>query len=91
MPTHHNPLFQGAFSKALWQQASGRLLAKVIEEFAYERVFDVKEEKPDQFRIDIGDVAYRFKAKRYVFDNLSVDPASIVKTAGRKLRRLVTT
>lgn len=82
MPTHHNPLFQGAFSKALWQQASGRLLAKVIEEFAYERVFDVKEEKPDQFRIDIGAVAYRFKAKRYVFDNLSVDPASIVKTAG---------
>ncbi|WP_085035042.1 IucA/IucC family protein [Ensifer aridi] len=79
MPMRHDPLLPGAFSKELWQQVSGRLLAKVIEEFAYERVFGVEEEKPGHYRFDIGEVQYRFRAKRYVFDNLSVDPASIVR------------
>jgi len=79
MPMRHDPLLPGAFAKELWQQVSGRLLAKVIEEFAYERVFGVEEEKPGHYRFDIGEVQYRFRAKRYVFDNLSVDPASIVR------------
>jgi siderophore synthetase component len=78
----HDPLLPGAFSKELWQQVSRRLLAKVIEEFAYERVFGVEEEKPGHYRFGIGEVQYRFRAKRYVFDNLSVDPASIVKREG---------
>ncbi|WEX75370.1 IucA/IucC family siderophore biosynthesis protein [Sinorhizobium numidicum] len=82
MPMRHDPLLPGAFSKELWQQASRRLLAKVIEEFAYERVFGVQEENPGHYRVDIGEVAYRFKAKRYVFDNLSVDPTSIAKRHG---------
>lgn len=46
MLMHHDPLLPGAFSEELWQQVSKRLLAKVIEEFAYERVFGVVEEKP---------------------------------------------
>ncbi|WP_026615772.1 IucA/IucC family protein [Ensifer aridi] len=79
MPMRHDPLLPGAFSKELWQQVSGRLLAKVIEEFAYERVFGVEEEKPGHYRFDIGEVQYRFRAKRYVVDNLSVDPASVVR------------
>ncbi|MCA1406471.1 IucA/IucC family siderophore biosynthesis protein [Ensifer sp. IC3342] len=79
MPMRHDPLLPGAFSKELWQQVSRRLLAKVIEEFAYERVFGVEEERPGHYSFDIGGVQYRFKAKRYVFDNLSVDPASIVR------------
>ncbi|MCA1438622.1 IucA/IucC family siderophore biosynthesis protein [Ensifer sp. IC4062] len=82
MPTRHDPLLPGAFSRELWQQVSRRLLAKVIEEFAYERVFDVHQERPGYYRIDIGEAAYRFKAKRYVFDNLSVEPESIVKSDG---------
>jgi siderophore synthetase component len=82
MPMRHDPLLPGAFSKELWQLVSRRLLAKVIEEFAYERVFGVKAEKPGHYRIEIGEVQYRFKAKRYVFDNLSVEPESIVKRDG---------
>ncbi|MDK1494311.1 IucA/IucC family siderophore biosynthesis protein [Sinorhizobium sp. 7-81] len=82
MPMRHDPLLPGAFSKELWQKVSRRLLAKVIEEFAYERVFGVEEEKPGHYRFDIGGVQYRFKAKRYVFDNLSVDPASILRREG---------
>ncbi|WEX90693.1 IucA/IucC family siderophore biosynthesis protein [Sinorhizobium garamanticum] len=82
MPMRHDPLLPGAFSRELWQQVSRRLLAKVIEEFAYERVFDVAQERPGHYRIDIGEAAYRFKAKRYVFDNLSVEPESIVKKDG---------
>jgi siderophore synthetase component len=77
-----NPILPGAFSKEVWQQVSRRLLAKVIEEFAYERVFAVQTEKPGRYRIDIAQTSYRFQAKRYVFDNLSVDPESIVKTEG---------
>ncbi len=80
MPMRHNPVFAGAFSRELWQQVSRRLLGKIIEEFAYERIFDVQKEKPSHYRIDIGGTAYRFKAKRYVFDNLSVDPDGIVMT-----------
>ncbi|MQW02748.1 rhizobactin siderophore biosynthesis protein RhbF [Sinorhizobium meliloti] len=82
MLMHHDPLLPGAFSEELWQQVSKRLLAKVIEEFAYERVFGVVEEKPGHYRIDIDEFQYRFKAKRYVFDNLSVDPASLFKRHG---------
>ncbi|THK36169.1 IucA/IucC family siderophore biosynthesis protein [Ensifer sp. MPMI2T] len=82
MPMRHDPLLPGAFSRELWQQVSRRLLAKVIEEFAYERVFDVHQERPGHHRIDIGEAAYRFKARRYVFDNLSVEPESIVKSDG---------
>lgn len=82
MPMRHDPLLRGAFSRELWQQVSRRLLAKVVEEFAYERVFDVHQERPGHYRIDFGKAAYRFKAKRYVFDNLSVEPESIVKSDG---------
>jgi siderophore synthetase component len=80
MPAHHDPIFNKAFSKDLWQRVSSRLLAKVIEEFAYERVFEVQTEKNGHYRIDLGGAAYRFRAKRYVFDNLSVEADSITKT-----------
>ncbi|SOC84023.1 Siderophore synthetase component [Ensifer adhaerens] len=68
-----------AFSAETWQGAASRLLAKVIEEFAYERVFDAIAEKPGHYRIEIGNVTIRFRAKRYVFDNLSIEPGSIVR------------
>ncbi len=71
-----------AFSAHVWQVAASRLLAKVIEEFAYERVFDAVAEKPGQYRVDFGNVSIGFRAKRYVFDNLSVEPGSIVRHEG---------
>ncbi|MBO9195097.1 IucA/IucC family siderophore biosynthesis protein [Rhizobium sp. 16-449-1b] len=81
----HKPLnntVPSAFSAQVWQLAASRLLAKVIEEFAYERVFDAVAEKPGHYRVDIGTVSIRFRAKRYVFDNLSVEPDSIVRHDG---------
>ncbi len=74
-------LFQPAFDPALWKETSRRLLAKVIEEFAYERVFPVKQETQGHYRIEFADASYSFKARRYVFDNLSVEPGSIVRHA----------
>lgn len=70
-----------AFNKAIWHEASRRLLAKVIEEFAYERVFEVISEQPGSYAIEVGPFRYRFRAKRYVFDNLVVEPDSVVRTA----------
>lgn len=74
-------LFQSAFTPSLFKNAASRLLAKVIEEFAYERIFPVIPEEPDRYRIVFSDASYSFKAKRYVFDNLSVDENSIVRHA----------
>lgn len=82
MLTPRDTIHPTAFSAAIWQHASSRLLAKVIEEFAYERVFDATADKPGHYRIDIGTVVIRFRAKRYVFDNLSVDPGTIVRHEG---------
>lgn len=78
-----------AFSAEIWQSAASRLLAKVIEEFAYERVFDAIAEKPGHYRIEIGNVTIRFRAKRYVFDNLSIEPGSIVRQDGEVVTPLV--
>ena len=82
MPAPFEAPFQLAFAPTLWRETSRRLLAKVIEEFAYERVFPVKQEKSGHYRIEFSNVSYSFKAKRYVFDNISVEPNSIVKHAG---------
>lgn len=82
MPAQFEPPFQPAFAPALWKETSLRLLAKLLEEFAYERVFPVIEEKPGHYRIIFADASYGFRAKRYVFDNLSVEPSSIVKRSG---------
>ncbi|MCD2179539.1 IucA/IucC family protein [Rhizobium sp. C1] len=71
-----------AFSTEVWHRAASKLLAKVIEEFAYERVFDAVCEKPGHYCIQLGSAAIRFRAKRYVFDNLSIEPDSIVRQDG---------
>ncbi|WP_337270106.1 IucA/IucC family protein [Oryzifoliimicrobium ureilyticus] len=73
-------LLAAAFKPELWRTVSAQLLAKTIEEFAYERVFDVKTERPGLYRFDVGPLSYRFRAKAYVFDNLVVEPDSIRKT-----------
>ena len=81
MPAPFEAPFQPAFAPTLWKETSRRLLAKVIEEFAYERVFPIKQEKSGHYRIEFSNASYSFKAKRYVFDNLSVEQNSIVKHA----------
>ncbi|MES5048295.1 IucA/IucC family siderophore biosynthesis protein [Rhizobium nepotum] len=81
MPAPFETLYHPAFAPALWRDTARRLLAKVIEEFAYERVFPVTLEKPGHYRIDFSTVSYSFKAKSYVFDNLSVEPQTIVRHA----------
>ncbi|MCX8995835.1 IucA/IucC family siderophore biosynthesis protein [Rhizobiaceae bacterium BDR2-2] len=81
MPAPFETLLQPAFAPALWRETARRLLAKVIEEFAYERIFPVTQDRPGHYRIDFSAASYSFKARRYVFDNLSVDPHSIVRHA----------
>lgn len=79
MPAPSEKLYEPAFAPALWKETSRRLLAKVIEEFAYERIFPVTSEKPGHYRIDFSTASYSFRARKYVFDNLSVEPESIVR------------
>jgi len=71
-----------AFSPDVWERVSKKLLAKIIEEFSYEKIFSPTSSGNDNYYIGIGDILYGFEAKRYVFDNFSINPDSIVQYHG---------
>ncbi|WP_276299849.1 IucA/IucC family protein [Halorussus lipolyticus] len=64
-----------------WTDVSHDLLAKMFEEFLYEELLDPTEAGTDgewtRYRLDYGDVAYRFTAQSRPFDSYRVDADSI--------------
>ncbi|MBB6350963.1 aerobactin synthase [Nonomuraea muscovyensis] len=54
-----------------WQQAGHRLLAKAVEEFAYEELLvpepDPGSGRPDAYRLELGDACWTFRATRGTF------------------------
>lgn len=77
MPVHPDTQPGAAFSPEIWQASSRALLAKLIAELAYEKIVEIEGQGPSA-RIALPDgTVYAFDARRYVFDNWTLDPTSI--------------
>jgi siderophore synthetase component len=61
-----------------WREVGRRLVAKLLSELLYEEVLRATPEGPGRYRIELGDgTAYRFRARRRLFDTLRVEPGSV--------------
>lgn len=73
-----------------WAEANRRLLAKAIGEFYHERLLQpvsaAGDAASDAYRIESGDAAYCFRARRLMLDHLHVDASSIEYRAGGVVR-----
>ena len=69
-----------------WTDVSRDLIAKMLEEFLYEDLLDPAETGIDgewtRYRLDYGEVAYRFAARSRPFDSYRVDDDSIQRREG---------
>lgn len=65
-----------------WRSAGGALLAKMLQELAYEQLLEPVETGPGQFRVDLtGTASYEFAARRGAFGSWRIDAESVRRCA----------
>lgn len=64
-----------------WAEATRRLLAKAIGEFAHERLLTPEPRGVGSYALRAGDAEYRFEARRYALDHWRVDPRTVTRHA----------
>ncbi|MDS0300463.1 IucA/IucC family siderophore biosynthesis protein [Halogeometricum sp. S1BR25-6] len=84
-----------ALDADVWETVERRLLAKMLEEFAYEEIVDPERVETGAgsdreagsasdggtYRFELGDAAYRFRAEERLMESLSVDGDSVERRA----------
>ncbi len=70
-----------ALTPEIWRTVERRLLAKMLEEFAYEELIEPEFSGNGSYRLDLGEIVYEFGADERLFDSYSVDPDSIRRRA----------
>ncbi len=78
-----------ALQPETWEIVGNNLLAKMLSEFMYEEIIqpEVVEEKPDftVYHLSLPEgIAYRFQAKKRLFDSYRVIPTSLQRREGEK-------
>lgn len=80
---------EDALDADVWETVNRRLLAKMLAEFAYEAIVDptpvddgASVGERSAFRVDLGDVSYRFEATPRLLESYHVHESSIERRAG---------